>query len=210
MTMDPTLVTPAQIHDNLYWSPTGSPPNIADGTFAHWQSLGGDTGTDIITNPQFVDQAAGNFKFAPDAFALTQGMTQLPFDQMGPTGGQPPPPPPPSVDTLILTLSENAYNGDAKFVAKVDGVQIGSGTVTANHADGKTQNFTFQHDWADGIRHVEVDFTNDFYGGSQLKDRNLWIDQVNYDGKNYGPASPTVLLNNGAFLIDVSSPDPTR
>jgi hypothetical protein len=205
VSLDRAFVNPALIHDNVYVSPSGAAPNIADGTYAQWRALGGDAGSDIVTTAGFTDPAAGNYSFVSGAFALTQGIPQLPWSSMGPTGSAPPPPPAQvTIDTLVLQLSEDYYQGNAKFIVKMDGKQIGGPTeVTARHSSGATQSFSFQADWASGKHQVEVDFINDLYGGTTTTDRNLWIDNVGYDGKSYGPASDAPLYWNTAFTISV-------
>jgi hypothetical protein len=92
----------------------------------------------------------------------------------------PPPPPPPAAsittgsgsDTLVLSMSEDAYQGDAKFTVTVDGRQLGGTyTATAPHATGGSQNFTFMGDWASGTHTVAVNFLNDAWGGTAATDR---------------------------------------
>ncbi len=110
-----------------------------------------------------------------------------------------------SADTIKLTLSEDAYLGNANFIAKVDGVQVGGPTaVTASHGAGATQSFTYSGNWGSGVHSVEVDFTNDAYGGSATKDRNLYVNQVAYNGAN-AMTSSHALYGNGAFVVHVGS-----
>ena len=82
-------------------------------------------------------------------------------------------PPPASVttgtgsDTLVLSMSEDAYQGDAQFTVAIDGKQLG-GTfaTTALHTAGVSQNFIFKGDWAIGAHTVTVNFLNDAWGGT--------------------------------------------
>ena len=55
-------------------------------------------------------------------------------------------------DTLTLGLAEDAYQGDAQFTVTVDGVLVSTAaqTVTASHAAGKEQQFTFAGNWGPG------------------------------------------------------------
>ncbi|MBV8612397.1 MAG: cellulase family glycosylhydrolase, partial [Acetobacteraceae bacterium] len=109
-----------------------------------------------------------------------------------------------SADTLTLTLSEDAYNGDAQFIAKMDGTQLGAAqSVTASNGAGQTQDFTFSGTWGAGPHNVEVDFINDAYAGPG-QDRNLYVDQVTYDGKT-AMSQPTTLWSNGGVTIAVQS-----
>jgi beta-glucanase (GH16 family) len=88
-------------------------------------------------------------------------------------------------DTLVLGISEDAYQGDAQFTVSVDGKQLGGTfTTTASHASGVVQNFTFKGDWAPGAHAVVVNFLNDAYGGTAATDRNLYVNSIGYDGTN--------------------------
>ncbi len=102
-------------------------------------------------------------------------------------------------DTLVLTLSEDAWNGNANFIVDVNGTKVGSGTVTALQKSGQTQNFSFSGQWGPNAT-VAVDFTNDAYGGSATKDRNLYVDQIAYDGQK-GLTSVAPLYSNGAVTV---------
>src|SRR4051812_45741386 len=67
-----------------------------------------------------------------------------------------------ATDTLVLTMSEDAYQGNALFNVTVDGKTIASNqTVTALHSNNKTQNFTYTGTWGSGIHTVAVTFIND-------------------------------------------------
>ena len=62
----------------------------------------------------------------------------------------------------MLSISEDAYQGDAQFTVSVDGKQLGGTfTTTASHAAGVSQSFTFKGDWAPGAHAVAVNFLND-------------------------------------------------
>lgn len=128
----------------------------------------------------------------------------------GETGSNPtnPPTPPPSDvverQTLSLVLSEDRWNGDAKFVVLVDGNRIGNGTVTASHAAGRTQTFNFTRNWIVGKHDIRIDFINDANGGSSSRDRNLYVDQVRFDGVGYLTQS-YALKTNGSFSLSVDS-----
>jgi beta-glucanase (GH16 family) len=104
------------------------------------------------------------------------------------------PPPPPSEtkaktigtgsDTLVLKVSQDAYQGDAQFVVRVDGKQIGgTQSVKSLHDSGLSDTLTIKGDWSAGAHRVEVQFLNDAWGGSADKDRNLHIDGASYNGK---------------------------
>ncbi|MCO6418392.1 hypothetical protein JYK14_19810, partial [Siccirubricoccus sp. KC 17139] len=86
-------------------------------------------------------------------------------------------------DSLVLKISEEAWNGDAQYTISVDGKQIG-GTLTAKalFGSGTSDTITVKGDWDAGNHSVSVNFLNDAYGGSATTDRNLHIDSVAYNG----------------------------
>jgi hypothetical protein len=117
-------------------------------------------------------------------------------------------PPPPVItgtgsDTLVLSMAEDAYNGDAQFTVAVDGTQLGGTfTTTAPHASGASQDFVFKGDWAPGTHSVTVTFRNDAYGGTAATDRNLYVNAVSYDGTATGQSA--ALYSNGGRNFSVT------
>ena len=108
----------------------------------------------------------------------------------------PTPPAPTSPDTLILTVSEDAWNGDAQFKVSVDGVDVGSTfTATSSHAAGASQQIAIAGNWGANAHSVSANFINDAYGGSSTTDRNLYVNGVNYDGRDVDNSSATFLWN---------------
>lgn len=96
----------------------------------------------------------------------------------------PPPPPKPGVghfDTLILMMSEDAYQGDAMFEVKMDGAVLGGGVVSASHAKLAMQQVAFFGTWGPGLHTLSVRFTNDAFGGAG-KDRNLFLHSAIVNG----------------------------
>ena len=88
-------------------------------------------------------------------------------------------------ETLVLHLSEDAYQGDALFTVALDGKQLGDmQAVTASHAAGAAQDFTFTGSFGTGPHTVAVRFLNDAWGGSADKDRNLYVDSLDYNGSH--------------------------
>jgi hypothetical protein len=86
-------------------------------------------------------------------------------------------------DTLVLRVSEDAYQGDAEFTVEVDGEQIGDTlTATADHGAGASDTVTVAGDWAPGEHRLRVTFRNDLWEGGADTDRNLYLDGVAYDG----------------------------
>ncbi|MDR3536078.1 MAG: carbohydrate-binding domain-containing protein [Acetobacteraceae bacterium] len=88
-------------------------------------------------------------------------------------------------DAIVLNMSEDSAAGtDAQFTVNVDGQQIGGRqTVTASHAAGQDETFTFLGNYAPGPHTVTVTFANNFLMPGTSGDRNVYVDGVNYDGQ---------------------------
>lgn len=106
-------------------------------------------------------------------------------------------------DTLVLQVSEDAWQGNAQFAVTVDGVQQGAFTATASHAAGAMQAISLTGGWGTGAHTVGVAFLNDAYGGTAATDRNLYVNGISYDGATVGGAS-AALLSNG--LVNFAVP----
>ena len=107
-------------------------------------------------------------------------------------------------DSLVVTLNEDPYQGDAQFTVSVDGTQVGgTQTTTAVRGSGQTQAFTFKGGWGSGRHSVGISFLNDAYGGSADKDRNLYVNGLSYDGRT-AAITPTALMANGTANFVVS------
>ncbi len=138
-----------------------------------------------------------------------------------PTGGgttppvTPPVPPAPVTtgtgsDTLVLGISEDAYQGDAQFTVSVDGKQLGGTfTTTASHASGVSQSFTFKGGWAPGAHAVAVNFLNDAWGGSVATDRNLYVNGITYDGTATGQSAALMGTGPQSFSVTDSTAIPS-
>ena len=106
-------------------------------------------------------------------------------------------------DTLTVDLSEDAWQGDAQFTVSVDGKQLdGIFQTTASHTTGASQAFTFKGDFGTGNHTVAVNFLNDAYGGSPTADRNLYINDVIYNGTDTGQTA--ALMSDGAADFTVT------
>jgi hypothetical protein len=136
-----------------------------------------------------------------------------------------PTPPGNAADTLVLHLSEDAWNGDAQFTLDVDGVQIAGATnVTVAHASGGFQDFTYQGSFGSGPHTVAVHFINDSWGGSSALDRNLYVGGIDFNGQHYDgqtaqndaqagqpdsdPAAAEMLTNGTVTFGQVGVPTP--
>ena len=97
-------------------------------------------------------------------------------------------------NSLVLQVSEDAWQGDAQFTISVDGTQIGgTQTVTASHAAGQTETFTVLGTFATGSNTASINFLNDAYGGSAATDRNLYVNSATINGNAVSGAALTEL-----------------
>jgi hypothetical protein len=109
-------------------------------------------------------------------------------------------PTPSTISHLSLILSDDAFRGNATFIAKVDGKVIGGPTqVTASHGFGQTQKFDFTGQWPAGSHTLEIDFTNDLYRPG-VGDRNLYVNQIFYNGSPHLNTT-SAMFSNGALTI---------
>lgn len=108
-----------------------------------------------------------------------------------------------TTDTLMLRISEDAWNGDAQYTVSVDGTQVG-GTRTAHvaHSSGSDEQVALTGQWGGGTHTVTVAFINDAWGGTAATDRNLYLDGLTYDG-NAAANSTHAFMPNGAVSFVV-------
>ena len=117
-----------------------------------------------------------------------------------------------SASRIILSVAEDAYQGNAQFTVSVDDTLL-PGVFTATDANsvqgpngGTTQSQTVQAfvlpaNLSTGPHTVSVDFNNDLYAGTAQTDRNLYIDQINYYRVN--ETEDAALLRNGTQSFTV-------
>jgi hypothetical protein len=106
-------------------------------------------------------------------------------------------------DSIVLQISEDAWDGDAQFSIQLDGQQIGgTQTALASHAAGRMQSFTLHGSFAGAAHDLSVSFLNDAYGGAGA-DRNLYVDSVYYAGQT----QPNVasLWSNGSASVTLAA-----
>ncbi len=95
--------------------------------------------------------------------------------------------------TLGLSLSEDAWQGDAQFSVAIDGKTIGAAqSVNALHSNGGAQDFSYSQALTAGTHDVAISFLNDAYGGTPTTDRNLYINGLSVDGTPVSNAAATV------------------
>ena len=106
-------------------------------------------------------------------------------------------------DTLVLSMSEDAYKGDAQFTVAVDGRQL-AGTFTAMHCTHQAPARVSPSRVTGrlGAHTVGVNFLNDAYGGTAATDRNLYVNAISYDGKAIGQSM--ALMGGGPRSFSVT------
>lgn len=97
-------------------------------------------------------------------------------------------------DAIVLSLSEDSAAGqDAQFTVNVDGQQIGGRqTVTASHAGGQDETFTFLGNYGPGDHTVTVTFANNFLMPGESGDRNVYVDNVSYNGQTVSSSTTPI------------------
>ncbi len=116
-----------------------------------------------------------------------------------------PAPTPASTDSLVLSLSEDAYKGDAQFTVSVDGQQLaGAVSVTALHGAGAPQEYSFAPSLTPGTHQVSIAFVNDLWNPG-VGDRNLYVEGITLGGVAV-PVSNGALYSNGSVTATVTEP----
>ncbi len=115
-----------------------------------------------------------------------------------------------SVDSVVLYMAEDAYNGDAAFTVAIDGRQVGGVmTTTALHSQGQEEPFTFTGNWGTGPVSVAVTYLNDANNGGS-GDRNLYVDQIAYNGVlQPGDSAPLYSDGTANFTLQPVTTPPT-
>lgn len=94
-------------------------------------------------------------------------------------------------DTLVLTLAEDAFRGDAQASVAIDGQTLTAQpiTITALHSAGRSEVFTFKGSFGPGAHDLAVSFLNDAYGGTPVTDRNLYVEGASLNGISSRPGA---------------------
>ena len=113
----------------------------------------------------------------------------------------------PITSTMVLNMSEDAWNGNAQFIVAIDGKPVGGPyTVTASHASGQNQAITISNIAENFQPHnIAVSFINDAYGGTPATDRNLYLSSIQFDGITV-PASSAAFYADATKTITASAP----
>lgn len=111
-------------------------------------------------------------------------------------------------DTLVLRVSQDAYQGSAQYTVSVDGVQI-NGTLTAQalHGSGQSDIVNVLGNWGPGSHTASVNFLNDAWDGTAATDRNLYVDSATYDGAAVDGAV-WILLSSGPVTFGFTELSP--
>ena len=148
-------------------------------------------GTSTTDRNLYVDGASINGgAIAGSSLSLMgAGSQSFSFTAPAPAGATP--------DTLVLGLSEDAWQGDAQFKVAINGETVaGTYTATASHAAGANQDISIAGNWGTGVKTIGVSFINDAWGGTGTTDRNLYVNHATYDGQDAAGA-PAALFENG-------------
>jgi hypothetical protein len=98
-------------------------------------------------------------------------------------------------DTLVLKISQEAYQGSAQYTIAVDGKQIGDTQTAGALYKSGDDTITVKGDWGAGNHTVTVTFLNDVWGGSADKDRNLHVDGITFNGTALASGTATLGAN---------------
>jgi beta-glucanase (GH16 family) len=151
-----------------------------------------------VANANLSEYGAGSQSFSFTGNAAETGVTQpapVAIATAGSTQASP--------DTLVVGLTEDAYQGNAIASIAIDGKTIATPTVSFLNSNGTAELFTYTGDFGGAnIAHtVSISFTNDLYGGSASLDRNLYVQSVSFDGSSH--QQQTELYSNGTVNITV-------
>lgn len=153
--------------------------------------------------------AQGLFAAGPVSFAFTEAVTPPPLPLQPPPGSSATATIGAGPDTLLLGISQDAYQGNAQYTVSVDGTQIdGILTATALRGSGVSDTISVLGDFAPGSYTVEVNFLNDLYAGTPTTDRNLFVEAASYNGGTVdGAAQALFSAGPVGFVFTESSPE---
>ena len=107
------------------------------------------------------------------------------------------------LDTLVLEVSADSFEGDPRFIVEVDGEQVGGvQTASASHAEGLSDTITLRGDFGDDPEIVTITFLNDGWGGSAALDRNLYVSEVSLNG--HALSGGSAINNAGTNTADTA------
>ena len=161
--------------------------NRADVKFLY--SVSGDAPTDFVQGPDGSVYYADLINGVIGRLDITNSTTPVGTPVTLAVGSGP--------DTLVLKISQDAFQGSALYTVSIDGVQIG-GTLTAgaSHAAGQDDTISVLGNFAPGPHRLTVNFLNDLYNGTPDTDRNLYVDGITYDSATV-PNGTAALMSAG-------------
>ena len=119
--------------------------------------------------------------------------------------------------TLRIKASADLWQGAPKMRVWADKILLGEVEVSAVHASGNWQDFTFTRIGLSSAAKIRIEYINDASGGSATKDRNLWIDRIEVNGAVLTPdqsvyergtktqAGQSGMLWGGALIFNTSN-----
>ena len=119
---------------------------------------------------------------APESTPATNDAS-VAMPTLEPTLAEPAPNEPSAENVLTLRVSGDSWEGDPQIVIKVDGVEVGTAVVTAQHRLGQWQEVMLRGTFSEADA-VEISFANDAWGGTATADRNVYVDRVTLDGRS--------------------------
>ncbi len=158
--------------------------NSADVKFLY--SVSGDAPTDFVQGPDGSVYYADLINGTIGRLDITDSTTPVGTPVTLAIGSGP--------DTLVLKISQDAFQGSAQYTVSVDGAQIGGAlTAGASHAAGQDDTISVLGDFAPGPHRLTVNFLNDLYFGTPDTDRNLYVDGIAYDSATVPNGTATLL-----------------
>jgi hypothetical protein len=116
---------------------------------------------------------------------------------------------PPAHEGLSLRLSEDAWQGDARYSVALDGVVLlADGTATASHALGQHDLLNLAPALSAGPHSLVVSFTNDAWGGTASTDRNLYVDGLSVNGVDLGQHAALFSAGEASFSFTIPAAVP--
>ncbi len=110
-------------------------------------------------------------------------------------------PPPSLLVPLTIKLGADSWLGDPNVIIKVDGIQVFSGTISAQHATGgKLMELGMFS--ASATHEISVNFTNDAWGGTADTDRNLYVEAILVNGVATGQSQALMSAGIATFSVD--------
>ena len=142
-------------------------------------------------------------------FAFTEVVTPQPLPLQPPPGSATAATIGAGPDTLLLGISQDAYQGNAQYTVSVDGVQVGGIlTASAPRGSGQFDAVNVLGDFAPGNHDVVVNFLNDLYAGTADTDRNLSVESATYNGAAVNGAGLALYSQGpaGFGFVDAAKP----